>query len=272
MPSDASDEGQKPGSRHVRAVERAVSILRSFTVAEPHQSVAVIAGRTGLDKATTARLLATLADCGLVVHDRDGRSFCLSQGILGLARAVPQGMNVQSCAEPVLSDLSQRTACIAFLATFADDGAVCLARAMVDPPIRVQLWSPGELRPYNQGAGPRLLFAHLPKARQEAFLTRPLDRQTPETIGDPAALRADAQRLGAAEAHVAFDDIVLGLSGAAHLVRNADGAVMGALSISGLTPMFREQYQTALAPVLKASAAEMARRFAQHGITTLGPV
>ena len=271
MRNGSDDEDQKTGNRRVRAVERAVSILRSFTLAEPRQSVAVIAGRTGLDKATTARLLATLVDCGLVVHDRDGRSFSLGHGVAQLARAMPQSLDIHACAEPVLSDLSRRTTCIAFLSTFAEDGAVCLARAMIDPPVRVQLWSVGERRPYNQGAGPRLLFAHLPRDRQEAFLATPFDCPTPETIADPESLRADARRLRAGDVAVAFDDIVVGLSGAAHLVRNAEGRVIAALSVSGLTPLFREQYATSIAAVLKASAAEFERCLVQHGITSLGP-
>jgi DNA-binding IclR family transcriptional regulator len=56
----------------VQSIERAVSLLRSFTEAEPELRVTVLARRLGLHKSTASRILATLQQEGLVDQNPEG--------------------------------------------------------------------------------------------------------------------------------------------------------------------------------------------------------
>lgn len=253
----------------VRAGERAVAILTCFTPAEPWLNLTEVASRTGLDKVTTSHLLATLLDCGLVRQDQVSRAFALTHRIISMSGAVPGHLDLQELVEPVLRDLSARTDCIAFLSTFGRHGAICLARAMIDPPIRVQLWKIGESMPYNQGAAPRLLFANLSDVSRERILSGELPEATLNTIIDADRLRADAESLRGREHVIAMDDIVLGLSAAAHVICNRHGKIMGALSVSGLTPMFTGEGGSKQIAILRRSASELERRLSSAEILLL---
>ena len=251
-------------------MERAVAILSCFSPLAPRLTLTEISVRTGLDKVTVSRLLATLSACGLVRQEPATRAFVLTHRIVSLASAVPGTVDLQELVEPVLREVSRQTECLSFLSTPGPDGAICLARAMIDPPIRVQLWKVGESRPYNQGAAPRLLFAHLTETAREAVLARPLPQATPHTVACAGRLRADAEGMQGQMHFIARDDIVVGLSGAAHVIRDRDGGIMGAVSVSGLSPMFAGELGEQQIARLRAHCLELERQLAVSDIDWAG--
>lgn len=252
----------------VRAVERAVKILRAFTPEQPRLGLSEIARAVALDKATVLRLLMTLESCGLVLTDPMSKTYSLSYNVVALGAGVPEQADIQQIAEPVLREISARTECMAFLSTFGDNGALCVARSFVDLPVRVRLWSIGETRPYHQGAAPRLLFAHLPETRQQDILTRPLPRATAQTVTDPAQLLRDATALRGQRWCMFADDIVVGLAGIGHGVYRPDGELMAAVSVSGLTPMVAGERTEAIRGILADAAEELQRLFKLANLDT----
>src|SRR6202142_4763831 len=65
--SHMSRTGQ-PAIRHVAAVERALAVLDALSTEESELGTNEIARRTGINASTVSRLLATLADAGMVEH------------------------------------------------------------------------------------------------------------------------------------------------------------------------------------------------------------
>lgn len=94
-------------TKPVRAVERALKIL--FFVAENPKAVSLteVSRKTGLDKATALRLLATLEDFQLV--RKDPRTRCYAPG-LGVWR-LPRGLrdDLREIARPYLETLRRQT-------------------------------------------------------------------------------------------------------------------------------------------------------------------
>ena len=254
----------------VRAVERAVSILRAFDPKTPKLTLGEIARRTGLDKATVNRLLGTLIGCNMVVQDPISREYWLGLDVLSLGASVPGQHDLQQITDPVLRDISVKTGCLAFLATFSSTGAQCLARSVINPPVQVQLWNVGETRPYNQGAGPKLLFAHLPHDRQAAYLTQELPAATSQTITDKEVLMRTVAELRGRDAAFSRDDIIEGLSALAHAVRSPQDEVIAVISIVGLTPLFSEAGRKEMGTILAQGASELSRHLATTGLITLG--
>lgn len=253
----------------VRAVERAVAILRTFDPTSPKLSLGEIARRSGLDKATVNRLLGTLIGCDMIVQDPVSREYWLGLDVLSLGASVPGQHDLQQIAEPVLRDISLNTDCLAFLATFGKTGARCVARSVIDPPVHVQLWNVGETRPYNQGAGPKLLFAHLPPKQQADYLQRDLPAATDRTITDKDLLMATVADLQGQDIAFSQDDIIAGLSAFAHAVRNADGELIAVVSIVGLTPLFSEDGRKRMTEIIARGASDLSRHLALTGHAAL---
>jgi len=92
----------------VVAVERALSVLDCFRPGAEHLSLADFAGRLPLHKTTIFRLLNSLARCGYVVREPDGR-YGLGPRVLFLARVYERGFDLEAVVMPVLERLSADT-------------------------------------------------------------------------------------------------------------------------------------------------------------------
>ncbi|WPZ26334.1 IclR family transcriptional regulator [Sulfitobacter pontiacus] len=254
------------GMPKVRAIERAVAILRAFHPRHPKMTLTEIAQATSLDKATATRILGTLIACDMVAHDTISRKYWLGFDVLSLAASVPGQHDLHQIADPILRDVSIRTECLTFLATVGKSGAVCVARAVIDPPVQVQLWNIGEVRPYNQGAGPKLLLANMKRELQEAYLANELPSANSMTITDSRELLDILERLRGQDMAFSRDDIIEGLSAQAHTIRNQDGDVTAVISVVGLNPLFSDEGRQTIGQVLAEAAVLLSRRLSVSGL------
>ena len=96
----------KPAIRHVAAVQRAVAVLDSLADGAPELGTNEIARRTGINASTVSRLLATLAEAGLVEHDADSGRYRLGLRLLHLGNAVLARLDLREIARPHLTELA----------------------------------------------------------------------------------------------------------------------------------------------------------------------
>lgn len=246
---DAPRQGSGDSLPRVRAVSRAIAILRSFSPEAPMLPLGEIAASTGLDAGTTRRILVTLRDEGIVTQDPRSGRYGLTMQVMRLARAVPEGRTLRDMAEDLLNALAYRVGLTVFLSIERDDEALCLARFHGEAPVQVRWWSVGGSLPLNCGAAPRLLLAYMNPARRARILERPLPKLTPQSVTDAVALETEGAVIRARGWSLARDDVAVGLSALAAPVHDADGRVAAAVSMGGLTPAMTD-------PSGKAPAAE----------------
>jgi len=94
------------GSSGVQSLERAIAILKSFSVTQPERGVGELSRELGLHKSTISRLMATLERGGLLDRDPHTQRYRLGVEILVLAAQVVGFLDVQRLARPFLKDLS----------------------------------------------------------------------------------------------------------------------------------------------------------------------
>ncbi len=228
--------GRNPVARNpatVRAVSRALALLRAFTAERPRLSLAEAAQAAALDKGTARRLLLTLMEAGLVRQDAATQRYALSLQVLALAAAVQTG-GLREEARPVMLRLAAETGATVFLSVADRPGALCLERAHGHDPVQVQWWAVGSHLPWNCGAGPRLLLAHMDEAAVAAALARP-QTLTARSETDPGWLRRHMDEVRRRGFEVTTDDVAVGLAAVAVPVRDGAGSVVAALSLGGLT-------------------------------------
>ena len=105
--TDGRDEPSRGG---VRAVERAVRILRAFTPERPWLTLAEIAEAAVVDKATARRMLLTLIGMDLVEQEPIGQRYALGLGVVALGASVPVTVDLRNVAAPHLARCSPPTA------------------------------------------------------------------------------------------------------------------------------------------------------------------
>jgi len=227
----------------IRAVRRALAILRAFRAADGELPLGQIAQRAQLDKGTTRRLLKTLMVERLVEQRDVGMTYSLGMGVLELAAGLRAGGDLRGQAQPILAELATATETTVFLVVMYDREAMCVGRVDGGNTIQIRAFSIGGRLKLHCGAGPRVLLAHLPDAEQQEFLSGRLEALTAATLTDPAELRVRLQTIRERGWDLAIDEVVEGVVSLAAPVADADGTVVGTISIAGPHPHMLENGQ-----------------------------
>lgn len=243
----------RPG---IEVLNRAVDLLNAFTYGPGSSlSLAEIARRTGLPKATLHRLLAALDVLGLV--ERTSAGYQLGIRLFELGEHVPRKQKLREAALPFLQDLFEASHDTVHLAVLDGTDAVYLERIRGHRPINVASRVGGRLPAYCTGVG-KALLAFNPEAAMKA-LAMPLASRTAYTITNHQVLAEELARIR--QAGIAYDreENTLGIVCVAAPILIDDRAI-GAISITCAPPRTDvERY----APAVKAAALGIGRTIAR---------
>ncbi|MGW2508218.1 IclR family transcriptional regulator [Streptomyces scopuliridis] len=234
-------------------VDKAMEVLEALVQPGSPHRLGEIASRTGLAKPTVHRHLRTMAEHGFA-EPAEGGSYRPGPRLLGLAAAALDDSRVLELTRPALADLRRRTGHVAFYAARHARDAVYLEQSEPAREYRMNT-RPGHRSPlYACGVGLAMLSA-LPADECADVLDAPgLEARTPCTLTDPAALRtvlAEAALRG-----YAVDDEYdeQDVRSVAAPVVDAEGRVVGAIGISGLTFTLDPDGVEVSGPMVRAAA------------------
>ena len=180
----------RAGARRVAAVERALTVLDALAEGGGEAGTLELARRTGVNASTVSRLLATLADAGLVEGVAATGRYRLGVRLVQLANAALAGLDARRLGRPLLERLVEATGETATLSLPGDRDAVTVD--FVRSPASVQ--GVAELGRPSVGhatAAGKVLLAFgggtLPPG--------PLRAYTGRTVTDREALSAELERV-----------------------------------------------------------------------------
>ena len=175
----------QPATRQVAAVQRAIAILDELADARSELGTNEIARRTGINVSTLSRILATLVSGGLVEHVAATGRYRLGVGVIRLASAVGDRLDIRSLARPHLAELASRTQETATLSVPGGHEPITLD--YVQSPLSVRsVAEVGRASAAHATAVGKVFLAHggsVPDGQLQAFTER--------TIVDHDVLRAD---------------------------------------------------------------------------------
>ncbi len=180
----------QPATRHVAAVQRAIAILEALAAAKSELGTNEIARRTGINESSISRILATLASGGLVEHLPSTGRYRLGVGIMRLATAAGERLDIRTLARPHLEELAQRTRETVTLSVPGTREAMTLD--FVQSPLSVRsVAEVGRASAAHATAVGKIFLAHggsLPGGQLKRFTER--------TIVDRDALAVEVSRIG----------------------------------------------------------------------------
>jgi IclR family acetate operon transcriptional repressor len=241
----------QPAIRHVAAVQRAVAVLDALSDATaPDVGTNEIARRTGINPSTVSRLLATLAEAGLVEHVAGSGRYRLGLRLLQLGNAVLSRLDLREIARPHLVALVNETGESATLSAPAEHEAVTVdfaqSRAAVQYVARL-----GRPSVAHATAVGKVYLAHggtLPEG--------PLHPYTPRTITDRGALAAEIRQVrerGYAEVVCEREE---DLNAIAAPVLGSRGQLVAILGLQGPAARFgRREMEIAVGPLVEHASA-----------------
>jgi IclR family acetate operon transcriptional repressor len=223
------------GKGGVRSVSRAVRALE--LIAEQGELGVTDLGRgLGVHKATASRLAATLADGGLIERDPVSDRYRLGFGLIRLVGAALAGVDLVRTAHPVLEELAERTRETVNIGVLSGDAVLYLDQVSSGHLIASTNWV-GRRTPLHCSSSGKVFLAHLPEPVLEQALARPLEAPTPRTVTDPARLRRQLAEVRVRGYATIQEELEQGLNAVAAPVRQLNGEVAAAVSVSG--PSFR---------------------------------
>ena len=251
--SDESDEA--PSRYYVRAVERALRVIRAFDARQRSMSLSDVARATELDRATVRRLLLTLVDLGYVREE--GREFVLTPRVLALGYAYLSGVSLVDIAQPHLQHMAHVLDETAALTVLDDDHVVYVSLAPSTRLTAVTITVGTRFEAYATSMG-RVLLAGLSDDELDAHLAEvDIRPRTARTITSVDELRAEILRAREQGWALVDQELEDGLCGVSVPVRDRFGAPVAAVNVSAHSSRTRpaDLAQTYLPHMLKAVAA-----------------
>ena len=213
----------------VQSLGRGLEVLQAFSEREA-LTVSEAAEITGFSRPTVRRLLLTLEQLGYVAHD--GSRYQLTPRVLTFAYSYLSGVQLSRIAQPHLERVAEKTSESCSMGALDGTDVVYLAGVPTRWVMRVTMTVGTRLPAYASSLG-RVLLAHLPEARLEAYLgqaeLRPL---TQYTITDEDELRRELARIREQGWALVDQEFEVGLRSLGAPVRNADGKVVAAVNCS----------------------------------------
>lgn len=206
-------------------IKRCFEILGAFKTKEL-MSLSELTRATGLPRSTVFRLATDLVEIGAL--ERFDRKYHLGLKLFELGiRHFP--VRLRNAVLPYLEDLQRITGADVFAAALDGDDVVYVEHIPKrgEPERKIRL---GARLPAHSTAAGKVLLAH---AGEEPGPDRRSDGRHPLTGSAP--LRAEFEEIRRRGYAVVWDEGEPGRFGAAVPVRNADGRILGALSVSGPT-------------------------------------
>lgn len=213
----------------VAAVDRALRVLKVFTVKQPIHSLADIAKATGFYKSTILRLCASLLNQGYLVRLPDG-TYCLGPEALRLGSAYQKSFRL---ADVVYSALGTLAATVTESASYHvrdGDEYVCVNRVESEQPVTDNLYEGARLSIDRGAVGHVFVAFDTPRSRRFKPIRHNLvavsrSERSPDTA-----------------------------SVAAPVFAPPDNRVLGVIAVSGLVTRFSEECVGKMIPVVRRTA------------------
>jgi DNA-binding IclR family transcriptional regulator len=243
----------------IASVLKALDILDTFSPSEPRLSLAEISRRLGLPRSTTHNLIKTLVSRGYM-EKVSSDQFALGPTVIALTQAVRVNVELRDRAAPLLRELAD--ICRESVYLTIPDGDLVLYIYAVESPRRLLARSAvGDRFCYHCTSVGKAMLAWMPPDQVEGIVRRVgLPTFTEATITDAEVLRQELELTRRRGYACDAGENNPHIHCVAAPIFNAQGAVIGACSVSGADEQILGNRLPDLSQRVMATAEEISRR------------
>ena len=216
-------------------MQRAIAILGELADARGELGTNEIARRTGINVSTISRILATLVSGGLVEHVTATGRYRLGVGVIRLANAAGERLDVRSLARPHLEDIASRVQETATLSVPGGHEAITLDYVQSPQSVR-SVAEVGRASVAHATAVGRVFLAY-----GGTVPAGPLTAFTERTIVNHEVLRAEVDRVREQGWGQALGEREKDLNAVAVPVLDRAGQLVAILGVQGPAVRFRQR-------------------------------
>jgi DNA-binding IclR family transcriptional regulator len=256
-----ADEKRKnaSGQSMVRSLDKALSVLELLADIESDVDLGTLASLAALPKSTLVRLLGTLRQHNLVNQDPKTRRYRLGWALIHLGKAAEGQSNLAQIITPFLEQLANETGETASLAMLHRHRAVYVAQILSKNVIRGVPQIGSDLPLHCTAVGKILLSDFSDEDLDRLILQHGLPRMTEMTIVNAAHLRRELAVIREKGSALDNEEAEPGGRCIAAPVRDGNGHVIAALSITGPTSRLALDKVEEYAGIVRKIAAQASR-------------
>lgn len=255
------------GGISVQSVDRAISVLEVLA-ARGEAGVSEVATEIAVHKSTAFRLLGALEGHGLVEQTGHRGKYRLGFGLIPLAGAVTDRLDVVQQGREVCTRLATELGETVNVAVLREHFAVNVDQSRGPSTVATHNWI-GQLTPLHCTSSGKVLLAHLDPAQRAELLARAgMPALTPHTETATQRLEEQLARVREGGYSTAVEEYEMGLNAVAAPVFDRSGQVIAAVSVSGPSYRLDEPRIRHTVPPLLAGTAEISRRMGHRPPTS----
>jgi IclR family pca regulon transcriptional regulator len=225
------------GPDFVTALARGLTVIRAFGPERPRMTLADIAKRVTLPRATVRRSLITLETLGY--GESDGRNFSISPKVLALGNSYLTCSPLARTIQPMLERLAETIGESCWASILDDDDVLLVAGAKSNRMLSAGLRVGSRLPAFCSAFG-RVMLAGQRDDQIDAYLARLVPRMyTSRTVVDMSATRRSIQDARANGYALADGEVELGLCSLAVPITNMHGQTVAAVNTTAASGRVR---------------------------------
>ena len=234
----------------------ACRVLKWLDTTDKPASVGQIATALKIPRTTVLRIVTTLESEGLVIAHEDG--LALGAGLVPLGLHALAGIDLRRAAQPILAQLAKETGETAHVAIPAHGFKALLAEVCQSPnPVRAGAPAGTLVDLYCSSTGKVFLSELYSDHLAEICEMHPPVRHTKHTHITPSALKREITEIRRRGYAVDEEEFAPGVRCIAAPVRDASGATIAALGITGPATRVSSERTEALAKLVRAAALKI---------------
>lgn len=224
-------QSDKKGQR-VQSVERALYLLEILSEVGRPMTLSDISEKAGLNISTVHRLLHTLISHQFVQQDLNSGRYRLGLRIFEIGSKALYSLDIRQVARPDLQELVDRCNETVNMAII-DQGEVVYIEQVESSNMIKMFARVGSRGPAHCTGAGKVLLSYLDEAELAKVLKKELTRFTPKTITDPNKLMEELIIIREQGYSLDVEEMEEGVKCIAAPIRNHEGKVIAAVSISG---------------------------------------
>lgn len=244
--------------RPTAAVERVADVLELLGDARSPLSVSEVARQLDVHKTTASRLLATLAERGLVRRDRTG--YRLGPRLARLAIGAVTDLGVVEVSRPILRDLASVTGEVAYLSLPMGRAVLYVEHVAATRGASEEPWIWLRGSPLHCSSSGKIFAAYGAITDLEAALQPPLSLRASRTISDPQEFRRLLPIIRKQGYATSVDELEDGMSSVAVPVMASGGTVLAAIGVAGPNARLTEARLKTVSISARTAAGVLTRR------------
>jgi DNA-binding IclR family transcriptional regulator len=250
----------------VKSLDKALSILDLIHEEGGNLPLSEIASRLRFEKGTVHRMLQTLQARRFIQQDPVTRKYGLGDRSIELGSRIDKNKVLRSTLEPHLKKILEKCKETVWVVVLEGDEAKCIVRSEPDKFLKVTFQEGCRLPAHCTGGGRILLAGLTDEAVRKLYDgEKTLKKLTPKSIGTLESLMKALKQIRNEDVDFEYDQVSIGANCVSAPIRNLQGQIVAAISISGpkerMSKVKMMEYSEVLKEAVKRISEELPNNF-----------